>query len=135
MIFPKDLKYSKEHTWVRVEGDRATIGITDFAQSWVGDLLHIDLFEEGSEVEPQGLFGTLETSKVSFELNSPVGGTILKRNNRLAHQINLINHEPYEGGWMIILAIKDAQNLTHLMDADAYEEYIKQWVAPEPSSI
>ena len=52
MIFPKDLKYSKEHTWVRVEGDRATIGITDFAQSWVGDLLHIDLFEEGSEVEP-----------------------------------------------------------------------------------
>ena len=135
MIFPKDLKYSKEHTWVRVDGDRATIGITDFTQSWVGDLLHIDLFEEGSEVEPQGLFGTLETSKVSFELNSPVGGTILKRNNRLAHQINLINHEPYEGGWMIILAIKDAQNLTHLMDADAYEEYIKQWVAPEPSSI
>ena len=135
MIFQKDLKYSKEHTWVRVDGDRATIGITDFAQSWVGDLLHIDLFEEGSEVEPQGLFGTLETSKVSFELNSPVGGTILKRNNRLAHQINLINHEPYEGGWMIILAIKDAQNLTHLMDADAYEEYIKQWVAPEPSSI
>ena len=135
MIFPKDLKYSKEHTWVRVDGDSATIGITDFAQSWVGDLLHIDLFEEGSEVEPQGLFGTLETSKVSFELNSPVGGMIIKRNDRLAHQINLINHEPYEAGWMIILAIKEVQDLTCLMDANAYEEYIQQWVVPEPSSI
>ena len=81
MTIPKDLKYSENHTWVRVYEDRATIGITDFAQSWIGDLVSIDIFEEGSEIEPLGLFGILETSKVSFELYSPIGGTIIKRNN------------------------------------------------------
>ncbi len=111
-----------------MDGERGIIGITDFAQSWLGDLLHIDLFEDGSEVEPQGLFGTLETSKVSFELNSPVGGTIIKKNNKLAHHINLINDEPYGGGWMIVLRMRNIHDLANLMDADAYKEYIhKSW--------
>ena len=84
MLLPKDLKYSKEHTWVRVNGNRATIGITDFAQSWIGNLLSIDIFEEVSVNEQWGLFGILETSKVSFELYSPVSGTIIRRNNHLS---------------------------------------------------
>jgi glycine cleavage system H protein len=131
MVFPKDLKYGKEHTWVRINGDRATIGITDFAQSWVGNLLSIDLLEEGSEIEQWGLFGTLETSKVSFELYSPISGTIIKRNNQLAEKITLINKEPYEGGWMIVLSMKDVKDLVALMDVDAYKEYLKKWVNAE----
>lgn len=134
MVFPKDLKYSKEHTWVRVNGDRATVGITDFAQSWIGNLLSIDLFEEDSEIEQWGLFGTLETSKVSFELYSPISGAIIKRNNELAEKITLINKEPYEGGWMIVLSMKDVQDLVTLMDVDAYKEYLKNWVDAEGSN-
>jgi glycine cleavage system H protein len=127
MIFPKELKYSSEHTWVRVEGDKATIGITDFAQSWIGDLLDVDLFEEGSEIEPLGLFGILETSKVSFELYSPIGGTIIEKNNKLVDQITLINRDPYGEGWMILLQLRDTKDLGNLMDVDTYKKYIKQW--------
>lgn len=93
--------------WVKVDEERSTVGITDFAQSWIGDLVSIDIFEEGSEIEPLGLFGILETSKVSFELYSPIGGTIMKRNDKLVDQITLINRDPYEGGWMIVLRMRD----------------------------
>ena len=127
MIFPSDLKYSQDHTWVRVDEDRATVGITDFAQSWIGNLINIDIFEDGSVIEPLGLFGILETSKVSFELYSPIGGTVIKRNDKLLDQITLINQEPYEGGWMIVLRMRDIQDLANLMDANAYKEYIKNW--------
>jgi glycine cleavage system H protein len=127
MIFPKDLKYSKEHTWVRVDGEEATIGITDFAQSWIGNLLNIDLFEENSEIESLGLFGILETSKVSFELYSPVSGTIVKKNEKLMDQIALINHQPYGEGWMIGLRMRDIHDLAGLMDVEAYKEYVKRW--------
>jgi len=127
MIFPKDLKYSKEHIWLRVDGEKATLGITDFAQTWIGKLLSIDLFEENSEFEPLGLFGTLETSKVFLELNSPISGTIIKRNDKLVDQITLINQEPYEGGWMIVLRMRDIHDLSSLMDADDYMNYIKDW--------
>jgi glycine cleavage system H protein len=127
MIFPSDLKYSQDHTWVRVDEDRVTVGITDFAQSWIGNLINIDIFEDGSVIEPLGLFGILETSKVSFELYSPIGGTVIKRNDKLLDQITLINQEPYEGGWMIVLRMRDIQDLANLMDANAYKEYIKNW--------
>jgi len=127
MIFPSDLKYSQDHTWVRVDEDRATVGITDFAQSWIGNLINIDIFEDGSVIEPLGLFGILETSKVSCELYSPIGGTVIKRNDKLLDQITLINQEPYEGGWMIVLRMRDIQDLANLMDANAYKEYIKNW--------
>ncbi len=134
MVFPKDLIYSKEHTWVRVDGNRATLGITDFAQSWIGKLVSIDLFEEGNEIGSQGLFGTLETSKVSFELYSPISGTIIKRNNQLAEKITLINKEPYGGGWMIVLSMKDVEDLVSLLDVNAYKEYLKNWVDAEGSN-
>ena len=134
MLVPKDLKYSEDHTRVRVNGNRATIGITDFAQSWIGNLLSINLFEEDSEIEQWGLFGTLETSKVSFELYSPISGTIIKRNNELAEKITLINKEPYEEGWMIVLSMKDVQDLVTLMDVDAYKEYLKNWTDAEGSN-
>jgi glycine cleavage system H protein len=119
---------------VRVEGDRATIGITDFAQGWIGKLLSIDLFEKQTEIEPRGLFGTLETSKVSFELYSPVGGTMIQRNHKLKDQITLINDDPYGGGWMIVLQMGDNQDLTGLVDAITYQEYIKQWEDVEGSN-
>jgi glycine cleavage system H protein len=127
MIFPEELKYSPDHAWVRMDGDRATVGITDFAQSWIGSLVSIDLFEEGREVESLGLFGVLETSKVSFELYSPIGGTIIKRNHKLRDRVALINDEPYGEGWMVVLQTRDIQGLTDLMDAEAYEEYTKKW--------
>lgn len=126
MIFPSDLKYSQDHSWVRVDEDRATIGITDFAQSWIGNLINIDIFEDGSEIEPLGLFGILETSKVSFELYSPIGGTIFKRNDKLVDEITLINQDPYEGGWMIILRMRDIHDLADLMDVEGYKEYVKR---------
>ena len=133
MIFPNDLKYSTEHTWVKVDEERATIGITDFAQSGLGSLISIDLIEEGSRIDRKGLFGVLETSKVSFELYSPVGGTIIKRNHQLSDQIDLVNQEPYGGGWMIVLRMSDIQDLANLMDADSYQEYIKRWADEERS--
>ena len=133
MIFPKDLKYSTEHTLVRVDEERATIGITDFAQSGLGSLISIDLIEGGSKIEKRGLFGVLETSKVSFELYSPIGGAITKRNDKLVGQINLINCEPYGEGWMIVLDMNDIQDLADLMDADGYQEYIKRWAQEETS--
>jgi glycine cleavage system H protein len=131
MVFPKDLKYSKEHMWVKVDEDRATVGITDFAQSWIGNLVAIDLFEENSEIEPLGLFGILETSKVSFELYSPVGGTIIKRNDKLVDRITLINQEPYEGGWMIVLRMRNMGDLAQLIDAETYRKYMKNWIDAE----
>jgi glycine cleavage system H protein len=127
MIIPRDLKYSQDHSWVRVDEDRATVGITDFAQSWIGELVSIDIFKENSEIEPMGLFGILETSKVSFELYSPIGGTIIKRNDKLVDQITLINQEPYEGGWMIVLRMRDIHDLAGIMDVEAYKEYVKRW--------
>jgi len=127
MIFPSDLKYSQDHSWVRVDEDRATVGITDFAQSWIGNLINIDIFEDGSMIEPLGLFGILETSKVSFELYSPIGGTVIKRNDKLVDQITLINQEPYGGGWMIVLRMRDIHDLAGLMDVEAYKEYVKRW--------
>lgn len=133
MAIPKGLRYSEDHLWVEVDGDKATIGITDFAQSWLGELISLDLFEVGSKIEQRGLFGILETTKVSFELYSPVGGTIIKRNNDLLDQITLINREPYEGGWMIALGMRSTQDLGDLMDADGYREYIKKWRFEEES--
>lgn len=133
MVFPKDLKYSKEHMWVKIDEDRATVGITDFAQSWIGNLVSIDIFEEGSEIELLGLFGILETSKVSFELYSPMGGTIIKRNDKLLNQITLINQDPYEGGWMIVLRTRDMKDISQLIDAETYKEYIKNWIDAEGS--
>lgn len=133
MLIPKDLKYSEYHTWVKVDGNRATIGITDFAQSGLGELISIDLFEEGSEIEKRGLYGILETSKVSFELYSPIGGTIIKRNDKLVDQITLINRDPYEGGWMIVLRTRDMQDISKLIDAETYKEYIKTWIDAEGS--
>ena len=95
--------------------------------------MSIDLFKEDAEIESMGLFGVLETSKVSFELCSPIGGTLIKRNDQLADQITLINLEPYKGGWMIILRMRDVQDLVSLMDGDAYKEYIKKWGYEEGS--
>ena len=89
--------------------------------------MSIDIFEEGSEIEPLGLFGILETSKVSFELYSPIGGTIIKRNDKLVDQITLINQDPYEGGWMIVLRMRDIHDLAGIMDVEAYKEYVKRW--------
>ncbi len=126
MVFPKGLKYSREHMWMKVDEERATLGITDFAQSWIGNLVSIDIFEEGSEIEPQGLFGILETSKVSFELYSPIGGTIIKRNDKLIDQITLINQDPYEEGWIIVLRTRNMQDISQLIDAETYKEYIKE---------
>jgi len=127
MVFPQDLKYSKDHTWVRVDKDRATVGITDFAQSWIGDLVSIDLFEEECEIKPSSLFGILETSKVSFELYSPIGGTIIQKNHKLNEQLTLINDEPYKGGWMIVLRMINISDLPSLMEATTYKDYIKSW--------
>lgn len=127
MDFPKDLKYSKDHIWARIDADRATVGITDFAQSWIGELVSIDLVEEGTEIKSSDMFGILETSKVSFELYSPVGGKVIKRNERLINQIGLINQEPYGGGWMIVLQMMNILDLHSLMDATTYTDYIKSW--------
>lgn len=133
MVIPKGLKYSEDHLWAQVDGDRATIGITDFAQSWLGELISINLSEVGSKIEQRGLFGFLETSKVSFELYSPVRGRIIKKNSHLLDQITLINREPYEGGWMIVLCMITAKDSDILMDADGYREYIKNWRPAEES--
>lgn len=123
-VFPEDLLYSREHVWVRVEGDMATIGITDYAQEKLGEILSIDLPEVDSEVERDEAFGTIESAKASVELISPVTGEVISVNEDLQDDIGIINSDPHDTGWMIVVEMKDLDELDDLLDARGYHDFI-----------
>jgi len=126
MAYPSDLKYSEEHEWVRVEGDQATVGITDYAQEQLGDVVYVELPEPGSQIEFMESFGVVESVKAASELFAPLRGNVVDTNARLENEPELVNQDPYVDGWMIVVQMTDPDELLQLMGAHAYEEFIEK---------
>ncbi|AVP36565.1 glycine cleavage system protein GcvH [Staphylococcus felis] len=124
MAVPNELKYSKEHEWVKVDGNVALIGITDFAQSELGDIVFVELPEVDDEVSEGETFGSVESVKTVSELYSPVSGKIIEVNEDLEDEPEAVNESPYEKAWMVKVELSDESELDALMDAAAYEEMI-----------
>ncbi|HZW77611.1 MAG TPA: glycine cleavage system protein GcvH [Flavobacteriaceae bacterium] len=124
MTFPSDLKYSKDHEWVRVEGDIATIGITEFAQSELGDIVYVEIETVGETLEKNEIFGTVEAVKTVSDLYLPLSGEILEFNEGLEDEPENVNTDPYGDGWMIKLKIADKSELDDLLNDAAYKELI-----------
>ena len=121
MEFPKELKYSKDHEWLRVEGGNAYIGITEFAQGELGDIVFVDVDTEGEELEKEEVFGSIEAVKTVSDLFMPINGEVLLFNKKLEDEPELINTDPYGEGWVIKIAISDVAELDELLDASAYQ--------------
>ncbi|MBL7698443.1 MAG: glycine cleavage system protein GcvH [Chitinophagaceae bacterium] len=120
MNFPKDLRYTKDHEWIRLDGDVATIGITDFAQRELGDIVYVEIETAGKTLEAESVFGTVEAVKTVSDLFLPVAGTITELNPALAATPEVVNSDPYGEGWMIKMKVKNVADIHELMDADAY---------------
>ena len=124
MNFPSELKYTKDHEWVRVEGNEAFIGITDFAQRELGDIVYIDINTEGTEVNKDEVFGTVEAVKTVSDLFMPVTATVLEINAALNDSPELVNSDAYGQGWMVKVTISDASQIEELLDAAAYQALV-----------
>jgi len=124
MTFPANLRYTKDHEWISLEGNVATIGITEFAQSELGDIVYVDITTVGNEMKAEEVFGTVEAVKTVSDLFLPVAGTILTINPLLEKQPELVNNDPYGDGWMIKLSVNDPADVEKLMDAAAYEQLV-----------
>ncbi|MFN7251873.1 MAG: glycine cleavage system protein GcvH [Anaerobacillus sp.] len=126
MSLPKELKYSEEHEWVKVEGNQVRIGITDFAQSELGDIVFVELPEVGDEIEADEPFGSVESVKTVSELYAPLSGKVVAVNEDLDDSPELVNESPYEKAWMITIELSDESELDKLMTAEEYEAMIKE---------
>ena len=124
MDFPEELKYSKEHVWVRVDGDRAVVGITDYAQEELGSVSTVELPEVGDELEQDDSFGSIEARKTVADLYAPVGGIVVEVNEELGQAPELVNDDPYDAGWLIVVRMNDPEELNLLMSADDYQEHV-----------
>lgn len=124
MDFPDDLYYTEEHEWLRVDDGTATIGITDFAQGELGDVVFVEIDPEGTAVDQDGVFGTVEAVKTVSELYMPVAGTIVEVNTALETAPELVNQDPYGDGWMVKIEMADSDQLDNLMRADAYQALV-----------
>ena len=120
MNFPESLRYTKEHEWIRMEGDTAVIGITEFAQSELGDIVYVEIETVGKTLEAEAVFGTVEAVKTVSDLFLPVAGTISEVNAELASSPELVNTDPYGKGWMVKVKVRDPKDVEKLMDATAY---------------
>jgi glycine cleavage system H protein len=125
MDFPEELKYSKEHVWVRVEGDSAVIGITDFAQEELGAISGVELPDEGDEVEQDDSVGSVEARKTVADIYAPFSGAVLSVNQEILDSPTLLNDDPYDGGWLVEVALNDREELKGLMTAAEYAEYVE----------
>jgi glycine cleavage system H protein len=123
--FPEDLRYTKEHEWVRTEGSRVRVGITDFAQDALGDVVYVDLPEVGSQIEADQPFGEVESTKSVSDVYSPLAGTIVERNPLIDDRPELVNEQPYGDGWLVVLDPTDPVAIAALMDAAAYEAFVQ----------
>ena len=124
MNFPAELKYTKDHEWIRLEGNTATIGITEFAQKELGDIVYVEVETIGKSLKANEVFGTVEAVKTVSDLFLPVDGTINELNGALSSQPELVNSDPYGEGWMIKMTVDNPQDVEELMDAAAYEEMV-----------
>ncbi|MBO4361529.1 MAG: glycine cleavage system protein GcvH [Paludibacteraceae bacterium] len=121
MNFPDTVRYTSEHEWIRVEGDEAFVGITDYAQSELGEIVFVDVPTVGEHVAQGEVFGSVEAVKTVSDLNMPAGGEVLELNAELEDHPELVNNDPYGAGWMIRVRLSDPSELDSLMDAAAYE--------------
>lgn len=121
---PSDCRYTAEHEWVRDDGDVVRIGITDFAQDQLGDVVYVDLPAAGAEVDQGQAFGEVESTKSVSDLFAPVSGTVRERNDSLEDRPELVNEDPYGEGWMLTIVPRDRAELDGLMDADAYRDHV-----------
>ena len=124
MNFPAELKYTKDHEWVRIEGAEAYIGITEFAQGELGDIVYIDITSVGKEVNKEDVFGTVEAVKTVSDLFMPLTGSVTEVNPVLDSQPELVNTDPYGEGWMVKISIKDASEISELLSAEDYQSLI-----------
>ena len=125
-MVPQDLRYTKDHEWVRLSGDSATVGITQFASEQLGDIVFVELPAVGASVTAQATFGVVESVKAVSDLFSPLSGTVTEINPALAGQPELVNSDPYGGGWMLKLTVADAGQLDELLDPAAYDSLIAE---------
>lgn len=119
---PPELRYTQEHEWVRADGTRVTVGITDYAQSALGDVVFVDLPDTGTSVDAGEPFGEVESTKSVSDLYAPVSGTVVERNEALEANPEKVNQDPYGDGWMLVIEVEDAGVVESLMDADAYAQ-------------
>jgi glycine cleavage system H protein len=126
MSTPKELRYSEEHEWVKVEGERVRVGITDFAQHELGDIVFVELPEVGTEVSADEAFGSVESVKTVSELYAPVSGKVVEVNEDLNDSPEFVNESPYEKAWMIVIELSDSSEVEKLMTSEQYDEMIKQ---------
>lgn len=124
MAFPENLRYTKDHEWIKLEGETATIGITEFAQQELGDIVYVEIETKGKALSAETVFGTVEAVKTVSDLFLPVSGTITEINPALESQPELVNSDPYGEGWMIKMTVDNPDDVNSLMDAAAYEKLI-----------
>jgi glycine cleavage system H protein len=124
--YPEELLYTEDHEWARIEGNVATIGITQFAVDKLGDVVQVDLPSEGESLKQRDVFGSVESVKAVSDLLAPLTGKVLKVNSPLADSPEYVNQEPYDGGWMVQIEITDPAETKKLMDADAYAAYLNE---------
>jgi glycine cleavage system H protein len=124
MNLPENLKYTKDHEWVLIEGDVATVGITDFAQGELGEIVYVEIETEGETLEIEEVFGTIEAVKTVSDLFMPLSGEIIEFNDKLEETPESVNEDPYETGWMIKIKLSDDSQLSDLLDPEAYKELI-----------
>ncbi|MCX8072491.1 MAG: glycine cleavage system protein GcvH [Candidatus Binatia bacterium] len=126
MEFPEDLRYSKEHEWVLVEGNVATVGITDYAQEQLGEIVYVELPEVGEKVSKEDAFGVVESVKTVSDVYAPVSGCVIEVNDDLPNNPELLNEDPYGDGWMLKIEMSDPAELEELMTAEEYERYVAE---------
>ena len=124
MNIPTGLRYSKDHEWVKIDGEIATIGITDFAQQELGDIVYVEIESIGETLDAEEVFGTVEAVKTVSDLFMPISGEVLELNTALEDMPESVNDDPYESGWMIKVKIEDPSQISGLLDSDAYQELI-----------
>lgn len=129
MNIPDDLKYSKEHEWVRLNGKVATVGITDYAQEQLGEIVFVELPDEGETLEKSDSFGVVESVKSVSDVFTPLSGHVVEVNEPLVDSPEIVNEEPYGEGWLIKMEIEDSKELSDLMTADQYRAFIKEETA------
>jgi glycine cleavage system H protein len=123
---PEDLRYHKEHTWVKTAGKKATIGITDYAQESLGDIVYIDLPEVDTDIEPNSEIGEIESTKATSSIISPISGRVIEVNEDLSESPETINEDPYGKGWIAVIEIVDASEIDDLMDSSEYAKYVEE---------
>lgn len=124
MNIPEELKYTKDHEWIRVEGDQVVIGVTDFAQKELGDIVYVDVDTEGDTVEKEEVFGSVEAVKTVSDLFMPVTGEVVAFNEELEDAPEMVNNDPYGDGWMIKVVVSDVSELEDLLSADEYKDLV-----------